>query len=224
MKRSEINTLLAEGRDFFHANGFRLPPFAYFSPADWKRERKNAREIFDLALGWDVTDFGLGRYAETGLLLFTIRNGMDGGVYPKPYAEKIMLVKERQVTPLHFHFSKMEDIINRGGGFLVFSLYRSDANEGLSEEPVEIVMDGIRRNVAAGEKLALKPGESISLPQRLYHAFWAEGGPVMTGEVSAVNDDKTDNRFHEPVGRFPEIEEDADPLYLLCQDYGKFIN
>jgi D-lyxose ketol-isomerase len=46
----------------------------------------------------------------------------------------------------------------------------------------------------------------------------------MTGEVSAVNDDKTDNRFHEPVGRFPEIEEDADPLYLLCQDYGKFIN
>lgn len=34
-------------------------------------------------------------------------------------AEKIMIVREGQVTPYHFHWYKMEDIINRGGGNLI---------------------------------------------------------------------------------------------------------
>jgi len=34
-----------------------------------------------------------------------------------------------------------------------------------------------------------------------------------------VNDDARDNRFHEPAGRFPEIEEDASPFRLLVTDY-----
>jgi D-lyxose ketol-isomerase len=37
-----------------------------------------------------------------------------------------------------------------------------------------------------------------------------------------VNDDRTDNRFYEPIGRFPEIEEDVPPLYLLTEDYAKY--
>jgi D-lyxose ketol-isomerase len=37
--------------------------------------------------------------------------------------------------------------------------------------------------------------------------------------VSKVNDDTTDNRFKDRVGRFPEIEEDVEPLYLLGNEY-----
>ena len=35
------------------------------------------------------------------------------------------------------------------------------------------------------------------------------------------NDDANDNRFYEKTGRFPEIEEDETPLYLLCNEYDK---
>ena len=45
-----------------------------------------------------------------------------------------MIVEENQETPMHFHWSKMEDIINRGGGNLVIELFRSDRNEGFSNE------------------------------------------------------------------------------------------
>ena len=36
---------------------------------------------------------------------------------------------------------------------------------------------------------------------------------------SQCNDDETDNRFYEKVGRFPEIEEDEAPYRLLCNEY-----
>jgi D-lyxose isomerase len=45
---------------------------------------------------------------------------------------------------------------------------------------------------------------------------------VLVGEVSTVNDDSTDNRFFEPVGRFPEIIEDVAPRHLLVGDYGLY--
>jgi len=37
--------------------------------------------------------------------------------------------------------------------------------------------------------------------------------------VNRVNDDRIDNHFFGAVGRFPEIEEDEEPLYLLTKDY-----
>jgi hypothetical protein len=36
-----------------------------------------------------------------------------------------------------------------------------------------------------------------------------------------VNDDHTDNVFVEPIGRFPDIEEDEPPLRLLATEYPK---
>ena len=42
---------------------------------------------------------------------------------------------------------------------------------------------------------------------------------MLIGEVSAVNDDKTDNCFAEKMGRFPKIEEDEPALHLLCNEY-----
>ena len=219
MKRSEINTCIREAAGFFHSMGFQLPPFAGRSSAEWRRVAATAdiSEIQELKLGWDVTDHGLGNFAARGLLLFTIRNG--GGRHSKPYAEKIMMVRDRQETPMHFHWKKMEDIINRGGGDLHVCVYNAGNDDGLAETPVAIAIDGERRVLPAGSWIVLTPGESVSLPPRLYHSFHAEGGPAMIGEVSMVNDDETDNRFLEPLGRFPSIEEDAPPAFLLCTDY-----
>ena len=77
--------------------------------------------------------------------------------------------------------------------------------------------------VEAGGKRVLRPGDSITLVPELYHAFWAEKGRVLVGEVSSVNDDAADNRFYEPVGRFPAIEEDVPPMRLLVNDYERFL-
>jgi D-lyxose ketol-isomerase len=132
------------------------------------------------------------------------------------------MVRENQVTPLHFHFAKMEDIINRGGGRLAIRFLWATPAEGLDRtRPVEISTDGLTRNLAPGELLVLEPGESVTIPRMLYHDFWAVpgGGPVMAGEVSSVNDDKTDNRFLEAPGRFPRIDEDEPPALLLCSEY-----
>jgi len=42
---------------------------------------------------------------------------------------------------------------------------------------------------------------------------------IIAVEVSKVNDDKTDNRFLEAGGRFPQIEEDCPPVHFLCSEY-----
>jgi len=133
-----------------------------------------------------------------------------------------MVVENGQITPLHFHWSKMEDIINRGGGKLKLRLYPTSADESLVRTgEVNFSMDGFQRSINAGEVITLEPGESITLQQLCYHEFWGEGR-VMVGEVSLVNDDHRDNRFFQPVGRFPIIEEDESPLHLLVGDYDKY--
>lgn len=224
MKRSEINSLIKEAQGFFRSLGFHLPAFSGYSPQDWRRVRakSDVSEVVDLKLGWDVTDHGMGRFHSLGLLLFTIRNG--GGRHSKPYAEKLMMVHEGQVTPTHFHWKKTEDIINRGGGDLRVQLHNDDGSGNLAETQVSISIDGERRTLTHGSWIVLKPGESVSLPPRLYHTFHAERGAAMVGEVSTVNDDETDNRFLEPLGRFPTIDEDEPPAFLLCTDYAKFLN
>ena len=224
MKRSEINQLITETMEFFAKRKFSLPPFATFTPNDWVAHADDAREIFDLALGWDITDFGSGAFERTGLILFTLRNGKpNDNRYPKPYAEKIMMVQPNQTTPMHFHWNKTEDIINRGGGDLAIQLYAADKQEGPSKASFTVVLDGIQRSFPAGSWLKLKPGESITLTPYLYHTFHAERKSVMVGEVSMVNDDASDNRFLEDSARFPDMVEDVSPQYLLCTDYAKFI-
>lgn len=225
MKRSQINDIMREADSFIKERGFYLPPFAYWTPKDWTTKGPEAREIVENGLGWDITDFGSGDYQKCGLFLFTMRNGHPRNLerlQGKLYAEKLMIVEVEQVTPMHFHWHKTEDIINRGGGQLALQLYNSTVDEDLSPTDVTVSMDGVKHKVKAGDTVVLNPGESITLPTLLYHKFWGIGGRVLVGEVSLVNDDKTDNRFHEPVGRFPTIEEDEPPLHLLVNDYGQW--
>ncbi|MDU6924516.1 D-lyxose/D-mannose family sugar isomerase [Franconibacter helveticus] len=226
MKRSAINEILGHTRQFFSRHDVHLPPFASFSPAKWRQlNAHDWREVFDLKLGWDVTAFGGQDFAAQGLTLFTLRNGSpDGAPYAKCYAEKIMHVRDGQLTPLHFHWRKREDIINRGGGNLIIELWGSDEFEQTTVNDVTVVIDGCRQTHAAGSQLRLSPGESICLTPGLYHSFWGEAGfgDVLVGEVSSVNDDDRDNRFLKPLARFNTIEEDETAQLLLCNDYDAY--
>ncbi|MGZ3629924.1 MAG: D-lyxose/D-mannose family sugar isomerase, partial [Ktedonobacteraceae bacterium] len=166
MKRSEINAIIRDADAFLRLSGFYLPPFAYWTPEDWQSKRKLAHEIIDRRLGWDVTDFGQGDYRNVGLCVFTLRNGSPENLTThrgKTYAEKILIVDRNQVTPMHFHRVKMEDIINRGGGNLVVQLYNSTPDEGLDSSDVIVNTDGLKHTIQAGGKVILHPGESITI-------------------------------------------------------------
>ena len=217
MKRSQTNQILQSAQAFLDLYQFRLPPFSTWTDADWESSAADCQEIVDCQLGWDITDFGSGDFAQRGLTLFTLRNGKPGKG-TKSYAEKIMVVEDGQETPAHFHFQKTEDIINRAGGTLVLQLWNSDKAEGKATTPVTVSVDGIVRTLECGGMVRLSPGESICLPRRLYHRFYAEGR-TLVGEVSEVNNDHTDNRFFESVGRFPNIDEDVAAWRRLVSDY-----
>ena len=229
MLRSVVNSALRDAIDFFRAQNFYLPPFAYWTPDDWLQKGSEAAEIVQNGLGWDITDYGLDNFQRYGLLLFTLRNGSPSEWRQgkgKPYCEKIMIAEVGQEHQMHTHWKKVEDIINRAGGSLAIRLFNASAEDELAKSDVTFTMDGIRRTIPAGEVVRLIPGESITLHPRLFHKFWAEGSRVMMGEVSTINDDTNDNHFYQPFGsgRFSEIVEDEPPLYLLFSEYKNFWN
>jgi len=222
LKRSEINAFIREAEAFYRDRRVSLPPFASWTPEDWRSKGPEADEIRTNNLGWDLTDFGSGDFLSVGLLLFTARNGNVDIEGSKTYAEKVMIVREAQVTPWHFHWLKTEDIVNRGGGRLVIDLANATEDEtALADTEVKVSTDGVVRRVPARGRVTLMPGESITLTPYLYHSFWGEpgAGTVLVGEVSSVNNDATDNRFLEAPGRFPDVEEDEPPYRLLCNEY-----
>lgn len=125
----------------------------------------------------------------------------------------------------------MEDIINRGGGNLIVKVYNATKDETLDEtSEVTVYKDGFTDTVPAGSTIRLQPGESITIQPGLYHSFWGEEGhgTVLVGEVSKVNDDRTDNRFLEETGfkQRPVFVEAHDLnlcinsgfLFKICQD------
>lgn len=223
MKRSEINDIIAQADDFIQSFGFRLPSFAYWSPDEMKSRQSDISGIIDARLGWDITDYGAGDFDNMGLFLFTTRNGSladlkaGGGMC---YAEKIMISRHDQISPMHRHIVKTEDIINRGGATLAIEMFESDKDGNIDRNAaVSVACDGINETFDAGHVLHLAPGQSVTLRPGNWHKFWGEGGDVLIGEVSGVNDDVTDNIFEQPIGRFADIEEDVTPKHLLVSDY-----
>jgi len=224
MKRSEINKALRELEAMAKAYRFSLPPFCDFTPEQWQNKGHEYDEIRDNMLGWDITDYGLGNFDKVGFSLVTLRNGNLNMAekYKKTYAEKLLYLRDGQYSPNHFHWNKMEDIINRGGGNLLIRVYNSLPNEEIDTvSDVTLHLDGVETVVPAGTQVKLLPGMSISIQPYLYHDFEVEPGTgaALIGEVSQCNDDNTDNRFNPPVGRFPAIEEDEPPYRLLCNEY-----
>ena len=224
MKRSEINRYLTEAAAFFATNLLLASTLRILDTRRMAHIGDDAIELRTQRLGWDVTDFGSGDFKACGLTLVTLRNGRSSRPEAaKPYAEKIMHVRDHQLTPFHYHAVKTEDIINRGNantGRLVVQLYASTEDaRGFADTPITVICDGIARQVRPGGTVTLGPGESITLPPFLYHAFHAIDGDALIGEVSSTNDDATDNYFYKPLPRYPNIEEDEPPLRLLCSEY-----
>ncbi|MET3615688.1 D-lyxose ketol-isomerase [Rhizobium aquaticum] len=220
MKRSEINAALRAAQAMLDGFSWSLPSWGHWTASDFAASPHGASYFRSRQLGWDVTDFGLGRFAECGLTLFCLRNGITGQDGERTYAEKLLFVEEGQLTPTHRHKAKMEDIINRAGGTLVIEFSATNPVGDLSEEEIIVPVDGIDRRLKQWQPLELTPGESVTIMPGLYHRFYGKpgNGPVLVGEVSQVNDDRTDNFFLEPVGRFSDIEEDEPPLRPLWNE------
>lgn len=224
MKRSEINNIIRYMEKLAADNGFKLPPFCGWTPQEWQTKGHEYDEIRDNMLGWDITDYGMGDWEKLGFALVTIRNGnQNNPKYKKVYAEKLLMLKDGQHSPMHFHWTKSEDIINRGGGTMIIHMYNDKGDGTFDDTDVLVNSDGRSYYVPAGTGVVLKPGESVTIWPHQYHDFDVVPGTgdVLIGEVSMCNDDNTDNRFYEDLGRFPEIEEDEPPYRLLCFEYPK---
>jgi D-lyxose ketol-isomerase len=182
MKRSEINAVVREAQAAFTRHGWTLPP--------------NPR--------WDVTDFGLGDFARWGLVLVNLAEQPE-------YCEKLMFVRQKQITPRHCHKAKKEDIIARWGRLAI---------EFPRDTPtVRLQVNGEWRDVPTDRPLVLTSGERVTLTRGIEHEFWADGGYAVVGEVSTANDDAHDNYFHnKQVGRFSRIVEDEPPVVKLVSD------
>ena len=159
MKRSEINRALQEMEATLKRYQINLPPFCRFTPEEWRSKGHNYDEIRDNMLGWDITDYGQGDFDKVGFSLITLRNGnlKMRDRYAKTYAEKLIYLKEGQYSPNHFHWNKMEDIINRCGGTLLIRVYNSLSDESIDKvSDVTVHLDGCAVTVPAGSTTTLR--------------------------------------------------------------------
>ena len=182
-RRRYIYDTMKMALEMFKEYKITLPEFIHWTPEEWKTKGEEVQEIKDNMLGWDITDFGQGDFDKIGLFLITIRNGNQKmkDKYPKPYAEKLMIVKEKQITPMHYHWVKMEDIINAGGGNLIIKLYNSTEDNQLADTDVVVSIDGdyanLRRIDIESDEIklvarALLPAEIMEGTKLLYE--WME--------------------------------------------------
>ena len=175
MKRSRVNDIIRQSDEFIKSFGFRLPPFAYWSPKQMLDKRADISAIVDARLGWDITDYGDENFDSMGLTLFTTRNGNIDNLRRGTgicYAEKIMISRRDQISPMHRHVTKTEDIINRAGATLAIKMYESDPDGNLDESlPVRLATDGINKELSPGHVFMLEPGQSVTLLPGNWHEF-----------------------------------------------------
>lgn len=232
LKRSDIENSIRTALEVCRHFAFALPPYAEWGREDWITKGSAWDEVRDCMLGWDVTDFGSGRFEEIGRVLFTLRNGRsDDPRYPKTYAEKLLVDPENQRAPAHYHRSKREDIVCRHGGNILVQLTKATPGGGWSEERFCIAVNGCVRELGPREIVSLSPGESLTIPPGTIHQFWAEEGTgwefegrrySLSSEISSVCDDWNDNVFFENwASRFPDIVEDVPATRFLCSEYPK---
>lgn len=192
MKRSQINSAIADASLAFARHHWHLPP--------------NPR--------WDVTGFGLGDFEHKGLVLVNLAE------LPQ-YCEKLMFAKAGQKTVMHYHRQKQEDIICRVGTFAIrLAGRKSDGSvERDASAKVRVLLNGEERQVPAGSTLYITQGERITLFPGVNHEFWPVSQYAIIGEVSTANDDQHDNYFEDPeVGRYEGIEEDEPPITKLLSE------
>lgn len=224
MKRSFIDARIDAMREACDRHGVRLPPFSLWGEEQFRADPAAARRIVEGGLGWNIVEFEPGSWKHAGLSVFTLRMGdwthlRDGR--GRLYAEKAIYAEDGQRTPHHYHIVKTEDILNRGGAKFVVELVKVDRTGAPLKEKFRALKDVKMLDLAPGAKVTLEPGESLTLEPFIAHAFWAEGGPTVAGEISLVNDDRTDNYFLPPLQAPPPIAEDAPRRYVTVRDHAK---
>ena len=79
--------------------------------------------------------------------------------YTKAYAEKLIVCYPGQVPSMHYHYSKMEDLINRGGNGIYFPMYNATSVEDDQLPHIWVRVNFLRRktriNVNNQEKTKL---------------------------------------------------------------------
>jgi hypothetical protein len=225
MKRSFIEARIEKMLSLCDKHGMRLPPFALWSEADYRDNPGAARRIAERGLGWNIIEFKPGAFSTEGLSVFTLRMGDWRNLAAgrgRLYAEKALLVDAGQRAPHLYHIVKTEDIVNRGGARLVVELVKVDRSGQPLKERFRVLKDVNHVELAPGDQVRLEPGESLTLDPFVAHAFWAEGGDTLGGEVSLANDDKADNYFLTPLGPAGRIEEDKPRRYVTVRDHERF--
>jgi D-lyxose ketol-isomerase len=226
MKRSFVDARIDAMAALCERHGLKLPPFAWWSEDEYRADPGAARRIAQAGLGWNIVEFRPGAYASEGLSVFTLRMGdwrqLANG-RGRLYAEKALMAEDGQHTPHHYHIVKTEDIVNRGGARFVVELFKVDRAGAPLKERFRVVKDVKTLDLNPGGRVTLEPGESIVLEPFVAHAFWAEGGAVLAGEVSLVNDDASDNYFLPALPPAATIEEDAAKRHVTVRDHARLV-
>lgn len=85
-----------------------------------------------------------------------------------------MYARKGQVTPMHTHKRKKEDIIRRTGE-LALELWSGHPDQSKKKgSEFTIQVNGEQRSFASGHTLRLRAGERVTLTPGIYHAFWPE--------------------------------------------------
>jgi D-lyxose ketol-isomerase len=156
--------------------------------------------------------------------VFTLRMGdwrQLGTGRGRLYGEKALMAEDGQRTPHHYHIVKTEDILNRGGARFVVELFKVDRAGAPLQERFRVLKDVTMLDLGPGDRVTLEPGESLVLEPFVAHAFWAEGGLTLAGEVSLANDDSSDNYFLPPPPPPAPIEEDRTKRYVTTRDHAR---
>ena len=130
MKRSRVNEIIREADAFIRSFGYVMPPFAYWTPDELQGAPAAPASSTPGSAGTSPTT---ARATSTSSACScspcaTAAPPISPRGSGMLYAEKIMISRKDQLSPMHRHDVKAEDIINRGGGTLVLELFSRDAD------------------------------------------------------------------------------------------------
>ena len=222
MKRSELEVVINSSLAMMDRQGFHLPPYAHWTPAQWREAGQEAQVLRGAGLGWNIVEFEKGAFFKSEIAVFTLRMGDYRDLSKgrgRLYGEKAFVLFEGQIVPHHYHRVKTEDLINRGGGILGVNLVKVDAAGTPLDEAITLERNGIDVTVPARTTLQLEPGESIVLVPGVAHSFIGVS-EVLCGEISLANDDATDNYFLQELPAASPVTEDIPARHLVLADYG----
>jgi hypothetical protein len=235
MKRSEINAAI--GRALSNAKDFHvaLPVWADWQPLQFD---KKASGIALQKLGWNPVDFGLGDFANCGLVVFALcsplvdeygqplTNAQHVGGHDYPvtaFSRKYLFVQAGQTEPHHFHRQKQrKEVTVIAGASVRFELAWAESDKVLSStKDVDVQVDGIWHHLPANGSIVVNPGETITLPANLSHIISVPAGglDVIMLETSTANNDRSDNIFPFMTPTSKPVIEDEEARYQLLTEY-----